>query len=184
MIKVSDNVTVDEVEPEVGIMAMHHAREWMTVEVTMYYLNHLVNNYGSDPRATWMVDNREIFLVPIVNPDGYVFSQEVQNMWRKNRRDNGDGTHGVDPNRNYNGSQNGDPIGEWGGVGSYYFPGFQDHIILPQFRPGDILAMGLQCWSSDPGQLLPDGYCPEHVSDKWLHSEAECSCLPYNGRLG
>jgi hypothetical protein len=127
LIKVSDNVTVDEAEPEVCIMGMHHAREWMTVEVTMHYLNHLVNNYGSDARATWMVDNREIFLVPIVNPDGYVYCQEVQNMWRKNRRDNGDGTYGVDPNRNYNGSQNGDPVGEWGGVGSSHTTNHEDY---------------------------------------------------------
>ncbi len=127
LIKVSDNVTVDETEPEVCIMGMHHAREWMTVEVVMHYLNHLVDNYGSDGRATWMVNNREIFLVPIVNPDGYVFSQEVQNMWRKNRRDNGDGTFGVDPNRNYNGSQNGDPVGEWGGVGSSHSTNAEDY---------------------------------------------------------
>jgi hypothetical protein len=117
-VKVSDNVTVDENEPETLIMGMHHAREWMSVEVPMFYLNHLVNNYGSDPRATWTINNREIFIVPIVNPDGYVYSQEVQNMWRKNRRDNGDGTWGVDLNRNYDGAQNGDPNGDWGGAGT------------------------------------------------------------------
>gem|GEM_PF-5519569 len=109
-IKVSDNVTVDEDEPEVLFMGLHHAREWMTVEVPMFFLNHLVDNYGSDPRATWTVKNRETYIVPIVNPDGYVYSQEVQNMWRKNRRDNGDGTWGVDLNRNYDIN--------FGGVGS------------------------------------------------------------------
>ncbi|KYK27822.1 MAG: hypothetical protein AYK23_02125 [Candidatus Proteinoplasmatales archaeon SG8-5] len=117
-IKVSDNVTVDEDEPEVLFMGLHHAREWMTVEVPMFFLNHLVDNYGSDPRATWTVKNRETYIVPIVNPDGYVYSQEVQNMWRKNRRDNGDGTWGVDLNRNYDGAQNGDPNGDWGGAGT------------------------------------------------------------------
>jgi hypothetical protein len=129
MIKVSDNVTADETEPEICIMGMHHAREWMSVEVPMYYLNHLVNNYGSDGRATWMVNNREIFLIPIVNPDGYVFSQaqEVQNMWRKNRRDNGDITYGVDNNRNYNGSQNNDSDGEWGGVGASHTTNHEDY---------------------------------------------------------
>lgn len=121
-VKVSDNVSVDESEPEVLIMGLHHAREWMSVEVPMYFLNNLVDNYGSDPQATWNVNNREIFIVPIVNPDGLVYAQTVGD-WRKNRRDNGDGSYGVDLNRNYDGAQNGDPNGDWGmGSGTSHTP--------------------------------------------------------------
>src|SRR6185369_7961072 len=52
------------------------------------------------------VNSREIYIIPCVNVDGYVFNESTDpaggGMWRKNRRDNGDGTFGVDLNRNYN----------------------------------------------------------------------------------
>ncbi|MBI5000864.1 MAG: choice-of-anchor J domain-containing protein [Euryarchaeota archaeon] len=118
VMKISDNVAVNESEPGAFIMGNHHAREWMTVEVPLYYLNYLVNNYGTDDQVTWLVDNREIYILPSVNPDGLNYSQFSDSLWRKNRRNNGDGTFGVDLNRNYNGSQNGDPNGAFGGVGS------------------------------------------------------------------
>ncbi|MBA3044503.1 zinc carboxypeptidase, partial [archaeon] len=117
--KVSDNVAVNETdEPDILYMGMHHAREWMTVEVPIYFLNYLVNNYGTDPEITYLVDNRELWIIPMVNPDGYQYSRDVDSNWRKNRRDNGDSTFGVDLNRNYNGSQNGDSSGAWGGSGA------------------------------------------------------------------
>ncbi|MFQ5599776.1 MAG: M14 family zinc carboxypeptidase [Candidatus Krumholzibacteriia bacterium] len=104
--KISDNAATDEAEPEVLLMGCHHARELMSVEMPLKFAEHLLANYGADPDVTQMVDEREIWVVPIVNPDGYV---EVQNnhppewwtWWRKNRRDNGDGSFGVDLNRNY-----------------------------------------------------------------------------------
>jgi hypothetical protein len=106
VLKISDNVSIDEEEPEVLIMGLHHARELMTVEVTLYLANHLLTNYGSDPLATQLVDGREIWIAPMINPDGHVYVQNNHSdgwwaWWRKNRRDNGDGTYGVDLNRNY-----------------------------------------------------------------------------------
>ena len=132
-IKISDNVALEEDEPEVLYVGMHHAREWPTHEVCMHYLNFLVDNYqlpptdndkdlyiNEDPidsidndgdglidedwnenRVTWLIDNRQIWFVPIMNPDGLEFSQTVNDMWRKNRRNNMDGSMGVDNNRNY-----------------------------------------------------------------------------------
>ncbi|UCE90824.1 MAG: hypothetical protein JSV90_05155 [Methanobacteriota archaeon] len=117
-IKISDNVEIDEDEPETLIMALHHAREWPTSEIVVQLIENLTDLYGSDARISWLVDNREIWIVPVVNPDGLDYAMSVDDQWRKNRRDNGDGTYGVDINRNYNGSQNGDPLGEWGGVGA------------------------------------------------------------------
>lgn len=116
--KISDRVAVEENEPEVLIMALHHAREWPTVEIATALIENLTSSYGTDPRLSWLVDNREIWVVPVVNPDGYDYSLAYDDMWRKNRRDNLDGTFGVDLNRNYNGSENGDPLGAWGGAGS------------------------------------------------------------------
>jgi Zinc carboxypeptidase/Immune inhibitor A-like, MAM domain/Dockerin type I domain len=68
-------------------------------------MNHLTQNYGVDPEVTNLVDNREIWFILMVNPDGYAYNDQTNptggGMWRKNRRDNGDGTYGVDLNRNY-----------------------------------------------------------------------------------
>jgi hypothetical protein len=50
---------------------------------------------------TQILDTQEVWIAPIWNPDGYVYVFEQDNTWRKNRRDNGDGTFGVDQNRNY-----------------------------------------------------------------------------------
>lgn len=117
-VKVSDNVDVDEDEPEVLIMALHHAREWPTSEIAMQLIENLTDLYGHDDRVSWLVDNREVWIIPVVNPDGLEFAMTDDDMWRKNRRDNGDGTFGVDLNRNYAGAMNGDPLGDWGGAGT------------------------------------------------------------------
>ena len=117
-IKISDNVDTEEDEPEFLLLALHHAREWPTSETALNVIKNITDGYGTDPRISWLVDNREIWVVPVVNPDGLDFALTVDDMWRKNRRDNMDGTFGVDLNRNYNGSENGDPLGAWGGAGT------------------------------------------------------------------
>ena len=117
-IKISDNVDTEEDEPEFLLLALHHAREWPTSETALNVIKNITEGYGTDPRISWLVDNREIWVVPVVNPDGLDFALTADDMWRKNRRDNMDGTFGVDLNRNYNGSENGDPLGAWGGAGT------------------------------------------------------------------
>ncbi len=114
-IRVSDNPETDEPdEAEVEIDGLHHAREVMASEMTLMFVEYLASRYGTDPVVTHLLDTREIYVVPIVNPDGFVYNETIApdggGMWRKNRRDNGDGTFGVDPNRNY-------PY-EWDGPGS------------------------------------------------------------------
>jgi carboxypeptidase T len=102
--RVSDNPEVDENEAEILIDGMHHAREIMASEFPIMFAEYLAQNYGVDPQITWLVDNRELYIVPIVNPDGVVYNESTNpnggGMWRKNRRNNG-GSYGVDPNRNY-----------------------------------------------------------------------------------
>lgn len=104
-VKISDNPGTDEDEPEVLFTAAIHAREVITPEIILYFMDYLTNNYGTDPEATFLVDNREIWFVPVINVDGYRYNQTIQpnggGMWRKNRRNNGDGSWGVDLNRNY-----------------------------------------------------------------------------------
>jgi len=104
-VKISDNPGVDEEEPELFFNSAIHACEVVTPEVLLYFMDYLTDNYGVDQEATDIVDNREIWLVPIVNPDGYYHNEVIApnggGMWRKNRRDNLDGTFGVDLARNF-----------------------------------------------------------------------------------
>jgi carboxypeptidase T len=99
--KISDNVSQDEVEPEVLFIGCHHAREWISVEVPYLLGKYLLENYGTDSRVKSLVDASEIWIIPLLNPDGLEYSIHFYRYWRKNRRDNGDGTYGIDINRNY-----------------------------------------------------------------------------------
>jgi len=100
-LKISDNVAFEEDEPEVLFLGCHHAREWISVEVPFLMGKYLAENYASDPEVKRIVDQSEIWIVPLVNPDGLEYTLHVYRYWRKNRRDNGQGNFGVDINRNY-----------------------------------------------------------------------------------
>jgi len=112
--KISDNAQVEEDEPEVLIYGMHHSREWLTVEVCLYLINFLAGNYSTNSSVQDIVDEREVWIIPMVNPDGRVFDGEDDPTfftdWRKNRIPNWDGSRGVDLNRNYGYM--------WGGAGA------------------------------------------------------------------
>lgn len=100
-IKISDQVGSEENEGEILFLGCHHAREWISVEVPLMLAKLLTDNYNTNPDIKALVDNSVIWIVPIVNPDGLEYSIYVYRYWRKNRRDNEDGTYGVDLNRNY-----------------------------------------------------------------------------------
>jgi carboxypeptidase T len=105
VIKISDNVTMDENEPEILFNAQQHAREHLTVEMAIYLLNLFTDNYGSDTRITNIVNSREIWIVPTMNPDGseYDIATGSYRSWRKNRQPNsGSSFVGTDLNRNWN----------------------------------------------------------------------------------
>jgi murein tripeptide amidase MpaA len=107
-LKVTKNArtTPDGARPDVFYMATIHAREWISTEVNRRLLHHFVDNYGKNAEVTNLVNTRELWFVPVANPDGYQYTFDVERLWRKNLRDNnGDGEtavgDGVDPNRNY-----------------------------------------------------------------------------------
>ncbi|MCJ7580529.1 MAG: M14 family metallopeptidase [Candidatus Aminicenantes bacterium] len=100
-LKISDNVLNDEDEAEGLFLGCHHAREWISVEVPYLFGKYLLENYHLDGAIKNIVDHSEIWIVPLVNPDGLEYSIHYYRYWRKNRRDNGDGTFGIDINRNY-----------------------------------------------------------------------------------
>ncbi|MFD9566320.1 M14 family metallopeptidase [Streptomyces sp. NPDC059994] len=104
-IKVSDNVATDENEPEVLFTFHQHAREHLTVEMALYLLREFGAGYGTDSRITNMVNNREIWIVPDLNPDGgeYDIATGSYRSWRKNRQPNSGSSYvGTDLNRNWN----------------------------------------------------------------------------------
>ncbi|MEU9404592.1 M14 family metallopeptidase [Streptomyces sp. NPDC048281] len=104
-IKVSDNVATDENEPEVLLTFHQHAREHLTVEMALYLLRELGAGYGTDSRVTNIVNSREIWIVPDLNPDGgeYDIATGSYRSWRKNRQPNSGSSYvGTDLNRNWN----------------------------------------------------------------------------------
>ena len=87
-LKITDNPDVEENEPEVRICGNHHGDEYMSAELPLNLALLLVQNYSSDPTITEMIDTREIWIIPMVNPDGH----EADTRYN---------AHGVDLNRNY-----------------------------------------------------------------------------------
>ena len=84
MVKISDNPNVDEPETEVLYTGVHHAREPQAMATLMYFMWYLLENYGSDATVTNLVNTRELYFVPIVNPDGYVFNETTESKRRRN----------------------------------------------------------------------------------------------------
>lgn len=103
-VKISDEPELDDpTEPAVLFMALTHAREHLTVEMALAIVQLFVEGHGQDPVLTNLVEQREIYVLPNVNPDGgeYDIADGTYRYWRKNRRPNPDGSFGVDLNRNY-----------------------------------------------------------------------------------
>lgn len=86
--------------PKILFMGCHHAREWIAVEVPFLLAKELVERADEAPIAGWLTSG-EVWVAPMVNPDGHEHSRAQERLWRKNRRKNDDGSFGVDPNRNY-----------------------------------------------------------------------------------
>jgi hypothetical protein len=105
VMKVSDNPNLDEDEPEAFVSGIIHAREPIGGEIILEFMRFLLTQYGSDPVATNLIDNYQLYFLPVCNPDGYEYNRQIApsggGMWRKNRRNNWDGTYGVDLNRNF-----------------------------------------------------------------------------------
>lgn len=103
--KISDQVTTDEPnEPEVLYIGIQHAREAIGGSSMIFFMQYLCENYATDPRISDLLNNREVFIIPCMNPDGWEYNRlngGAGSGWRKNRRNNGGGVYGVDLNRNW-----------------------------------------------------------------------------------
>ena len=145
-VKISDNPNETENEPQVLYTGMHHAREPIGMQHLLYFMYYLLENYSTNEEVRQIVDNTELYIVPIMNVDGYQYNINTQpnggGMWRKNRRNNGDGSYGVDLNRNYG-----------------FFWGYDDEGSSP--FPSDDTYRGTDPFSEPETQIMKE-FCETH----------------------
>ncbi|HHG85611.1 MAG TPA: hypothetical protein ENJ82_12760, partial [Bacteroidetes bacterium] len=133
----------------------------------IYFMYDLLDKYGSDPRVTYLINHRELYFIPILNPDGYVFNATTHpnggGLWRKNRHANGSSTFGVDLNRNYSFAWGHDNIGSSPDPNAATFRGTApfsepETMALRQFcAQRDIrTALNYHAWGNS--MVIPWGY--------------------------
>ncbi len=189
-VKISDNPNTNENEIKVGYDALVHAREPQSMASMMYYMWYLLQNYGTDPEVTYLVNNREMYFVPCFNPDGYEYNHTTDpnggGMWRKNRRANGDGTFGVDLNRNFGFA--------WGydNNGSSPIPGDETYRGPSAFSEPESQAIRnlallknykthFNLHSYQNAFLYPWGYINQQTPDSTTYREFASDMAGYNG---
>ena len=105
-LRISDNPNIDEAdEPEVFYNALHHGNEPHSMTQLIYFMWYVLENYTTDPEIQTLINNTELYFMPCINPDAYIYNgsflPEEFGFWRKNRRYFENGGVGVDLNRNY-----------------------------------------------------------------------------------
>jgi murein tripeptide amidase MpaA len=88
-------------KPVVVLNSLQHAREWITVTSNLYATTELLSTYSTDAASKAILDEYELVIIPITNPDGYNHTWTSNRLWRKNRRVTGTSTRGIDLNRNW-----------------------------------------------------------------------------------
>jgi carboxypeptidase T len=126
-VKISDNPNTNESEPKILYTALHHAREPESLSQLIFFMWYLLENYKTNSYVKSLVDSTEMYFIPCVNPDGYIYNQTTNpnggGLWRKNRRNNGGGSYGVDLNRNYSYKWGYDNVGSSGSTSSDTYRG-------------------------------------------------------------
>lgn len=185
MMKISDNPDVDEDEPEVFINGLIHAREPMGLQSTLNYMAYLLENYGVDETVTDLVDNREFYFVPIVNPDGYEYNRQTSpgggGMYRKNRHG-----QGIDLNRNWGYMWGYDDIGSspnpsdetYRGASAFSEPETQ---AMRQFINSRHFSIAMNFHSAAGLLLYPWGYIDDFTDDEQLFEAIATEATRQNG---
>jgi hypothetical protein len=176
-VKVSDHPDLNEVdEPEVLYSSLGHAREPAGMMALIYFMDHLIKGYRNNLREVrYVVDHRQLWFIPVVNPDGYVYNEQTNpaggGLWRKNRRKNADGSYGVDLNRNFgyawgydNNGSSSDPKAEnYRGIAPFSEPeaaAIRDFVSLHKF------CLSMNYHSYGGSILYPWSYRPD-VAPYW-----------------
>lgn len=207
-VKISNSPGANNDRPEVLFSGAIHAYEPIGVSVCITDMNYLCENYTVDPDIKWLVDNRQVYFIPVMNPDGYVFNETYPSMmWRKNRRYNAGGSYGVDLNRNYPYKWGYDNVGSSPNETAWNYRGTEpasepetqavmDFVNAHQFRlwhnhhaPGDVLLIPFSYINSYPWSDTLEYYtvCREesllYGFLDWGNS-TQAYGYPCNGELG
>ncbi|KAK2859530.1 hypothetical protein Q5P01_004150 [Channa striata] len=80
-----------------------HAREWISPAFCQWFVKEALSTYGSDSQMTSLLNQMDVFVLPVFNIDGYDFTHKSNRMWRKTlSKKSGTACLGADPNRNFN----------------------------------------------------------------------------------
>ncbi|WP_440056551.1 M14 family zinc carboxypeptidase (plasmid) [Pseudoalteromonas sp. T1lg65] len=101
LVTVSLDVTYADDKPALLYTGSIHAREWIGNELAIKFIQYVIDNYRFNPKLQTALTRNTLYMVPCLNPDGFEYSRNHFSFWRKNRRNNGDGSFGVDLNRNF-----------------------------------------------------------------------------------
>jgi carboxypeptidase T len=184
-IKISDTPTVnDSQEQDILFMAGLEANSLISVEIAMFLVEYLTFNYGVNSRVTDLVNTREIWIIPMANPDGHEFIGDETLNWEKNRKENGDGTFGVNLNRNFefqwgedeHSSNNSDSPNY---IGPTPFSEPETQAIRSLVRSQDFV-FSLSFSSSGEVITFPWGYTNDTISGFKLLSEIANDMAMYN----
>ena len=100
-VSITKDVKTNRDKPALFFTGTIHAREWIGIELSLYFAKYILEHIDYDPQLNALLDRATLYMVPCANPDGFEYSRNHFSFWRKNRRRNGDGSFGVDLNRNF-----------------------------------------------------------------------------------
>jgi hypothetical protein len=195
-VKISDNPNTDEAEPEMLYDAIHHAREPASQQQLIYYMWYLLENYASSTEVQSIVDNTELYFIPVLNPDGYQYNCDQDpnggGMYRKNRKPIGSGQYGVDNNRNYDYDDGSGSV--WGTTGismtistnNDTYPGTGpftevENLAMKWFCENHDFRMALNNHSWDNSLLYPFGYQNVQTPENSTYVAISGMMTQYNG---
>ena len=182
--KISDNVAHDEDEPEILFDAGLHGREHMSTEMAVALLRNLAAGFGSDPRITTMLEEREIFILFNLNPDGSEFdhSSGTYHSWRKNRQPTpGSSSIGTDINRNFEHHWGENPLNASPAADTYRGPSawstpeaaaFRDFVASRLIRGEQQIRVHVTFHQHGEVVLYPYGYTTTPIADNRLETMA------------
>lgn len=102
VVSISKDLKTADTKPALFYTGTVHAREWVGIELAAGFGQYILEHIEYDPVLHEALSNATLYMVPCANPDGFEYSRTHFSFWRKNRRQNADGTFGVDLNRNFN----------------------------------------------------------------------------------
>nr|ABV44738.1 carboxypeptidase A-like protein [Phlebotomus papatasi] len=176
-----------ENKPGVFVESGIHAREWITPATTVFLVNELLTS--TDPDVRYLAENFTWYILPSVNPDGYVHTHEKNRLWRKTRKPHGTCV-GVDANRNWD--------FHWNEVGASNQPCSDTYAGPEAFSEPETVAVSnyvkelkdkvhlyLSFHSFSQLIIFPNGYTSQHVvNHKDLQDVGDVAAKALSQRYG